>query len=891
MIGTSRELPTELPSLHNAYQQARATVSRGAPLFIVGQTGSGRTTFARQILSNHPGKIYWITAAKALMQVPFALLTTLTAQLPTPTSSFAPAEMLAGLVRYTGQQSLTLFLDQAHYADEQSAAILAQLSLTRNIHLVVTTTTIHELPQSLRDLRTGPDAFRVELQRLSFDDTARILEDVLGGPVNSSTVDTLLEFSDGNVLHLRELTLDAQNAKVLTKQGCYWTLDRQWNPQGPRISDLITSRLREQPRFIREAIELLAVTGRLRYPFAQQLLGATLPGLLDIRLAKLVTLSEDEATGEREHAVVLSSGLSPHTVLSTLTEIQLRNYLQRASDTFPREVMTSNSRAWFTRHRVQLGIKIPAGELYEDIVGSAQARKFAQVVALTDSLDRESFTDQRILEHVLVMRADALHELGKPEVALAVLEPLLRTGSSELRVVAAKIAFAGLGDPELATRIIDFGPDDPIDSQAQRLLLLSRAGRVVDTEKLREYATHKDITPVLRAQCLAHVLIEDCYAGRPVDAFEEFIGFATDDFWTSVTPATQAELIFALPVLSFSLGGVTPELTEFLSRFDFTNLAIDHANFLTGHGLELLEQGRALAALESFEQAFALTSVSDPYLSTGFIASLAASAAVMIGDSARARTFYIVAKSSPAVSGQIMRPIAQRALLPVILECEGVQAAHDHLLQCLARADRFGRKLVRMRLLHDAWRLGLKVEVDEVSDAAAIVQGPLAQTIGQYASVFHAPTLDAVQALTATHASSQRLLYAAEIAQRASGTARDLGQRTLASRLLSLSTELAEPLEQVNTPALGRGRIVRSLLTEREYATCVLAARGASSHEIAEELFLSRRTVEGHLQRSYTKLGITDRRQLLPSSARDGDASAHVNEQLTSLPVSGQRTT
>lgn len=891
MIGPSSELPPELPSLHNAYQQARATVSRGAPLFVVGQTGSGRTTFARQILSEQPGRIYWITAAKALKQVPFALLTTLSAQLPTPSSSFAPADMLAGLVHYTGQQSLTLLLDQAQYADEQSAAILGQLSLTRNIHLVVTTTAILDLPQSLRDLRTSPDAIRIELERLDFADTATILEYVLGGAVNSSTVDTLLEFSDGNALHLRELTLDAQNEKALTQQGSYWTLDRQWNPQGPRISDLITSRLRGQPRSIREAIELLAVTGRLQYPFAQQLLGSALPQLLDTRLAKLVTLTEDEATGERELAVVLSSGLAPHTVLNTLSETQLRDYLQRASDAFPREVLTSNARAWFTRHRVQLGIKIPADELYEDVVGSAQARKFAQVVALTDSLARESFADQSMLEHVLVMRAEALHELGKPDVAMSVLEPLLRTGSPELRAVAAKIAFAGLSDSEWATRIIDFGPDDPIDSQAQRLLLLSRAGRVVDTAKLREYAAHSDITPVLRAQCLAHVLIEDCYAGRPVDAFEEFIGFATDDFWASATPATQAELIFALPVLSSSLGGVTAELTVILSGLDFTNLGINHANFLTGHGLELLEQGRAFDALESFEQAFALTSVSDPYLSTGFISSLAASAAVMIGDLERARTFYVVSKSSSAVSGQIMRPVAQRALLPVIMEFEGIQAAQDHLLLCLAQADKFDRKLVRLRLLHDAWRLGLAVKVDEISDAAAIVQGSLAQAIGQYASVIHTPTLDTVQALTATHVSSQRLLYAAEIAQRASGAARDSGQRTLASRLLSLSTELAEPLKQVNTPALGRGRIVRSLLTEREYATCVLAARGASSHEIADELFLSRRTVEGHLQRSYTKLGIADRRQLLPSSDTDSDAAERDNERLTSLPVSGQTTT
>ncbi|MGO1726122.1 response regulator transcription factor [Glutamicibacter ardleyensis] len=891
MNASPRALPQKLPSRQHAYQEAHASVLQGAPVFIVGQFGSGRTTFAHQTLSNHPGKSYWITAAKALQEVPFALLSTLTAQLPTQTSNFTPAEMISELVQYTANQGLYLFLDQAEHADEQSAAVFSQLSLTGNIHLVVATSAIKHLPQSLKDLRTSARATRIELTRLTFADAEVILEDVFGGQVNSSTIGTLLELSDGNALHLHELTLDAQKAKVLTKQGCYWTLDRSWNPQGPRISDLIASRLHAQPPSIREAIELLAVTGRLKYPFAQQLLGSTLPQVLESRLAKLVTLWQDETTGERELAVVLSSGLAPQTVLNTLTQAQLRDYLRRASDTFPRDVLTSNSRAWFTRHRLMLGIAIPAQELFDDVVTSAQARRFAQVVALTDALDRESFTDQGMLEHVLVLRADALYELGKPEVALSVLQPMLQTGSAQLRGVAAKIAFAGLGRPDLATQIIDSEPNDPVESHAYRLLLLSRAQQVVDTVKLREYAADQSISPELRAACLAHVLIEDCYAGRPVSAFEELAGHIADKSWSLATPATQAELFFALPVLSSSLGGVSPEFGALLAGIDFAELAINHANYLTAHGLELLEQGVALGALEAFEQALALASYSDPYLLTGFAASFAACAAVLVGDLPKARMHYSVVQSSPAMAGQIMRPFADRALLPVLLELEGQQAAEDHLAHCLAHAEKFGRRLSRLRLLHDAWRLGLSVEVDELSEAAALVQGPLAQALAQYASVIEAPSQSAVEGLVSAHVASQRLLYAAEVAHRASVVARDLGQRTLASRLLALATETAVPLEQVNTPSLGRGRIIRSLLTEREHATCVLAARGASNQEIAEELFLSPRTVEGHLQRSYTKLGIATRRQLLPSSVREPVLEENLEELSEALPVSRQSAT
>jgi len=41
-----------------------------------------------------------------------------------------------------------------------------------------------------------------------------------------------------------------------------------------------------------------------------------------------------------------------------------------------------------------------------------------------------------------------------------------------------------------------------------------------------------------------------------------------------------------------------------------------------------------------------------------------------------------------------------------------------------------------------------------------------------------------------------------------------------------------------------------------------LAAGGSTSREIADSLFLSVRTVDNHLQRVYTKLGVTGRNEL-----------------------------
>jgi DNA-binding NarL/FixJ family response regulator len=51
-------------------------------------------------------------------------------------------------------------------------------------------------------------------------------------------------------------------------------------------------------------------------------------------------------------------------------------------------------------------------------------------------------------------------------------------------------------------------------------------------------------------------------------------------------------------------------------------------------------------------------------------------------------------------------------------------------------------------------------------------------------------------------------------------------------------------------------------LTPRELRIVQLAAGGRTNREIAHELYVTLKTVEGHLSRAYTKLGIEGRAQL-----------------------------
>ncbi|AXH37243.1 LuxR family transcriptional regulator [Humibacter sp. BT305] len=60
-----------------------------------------------------------------------------------------------------------------------------------------------------------------------------------------------------------------------------------------------------------------------------------------------------------------------------------------------------------------------------------------------------------------------------------------------------------------------------------------------------------------------------------------------------------------------------------------------------------------------------------------------------------------------------------------------------------------------------------------------------------------------------------------------------------------------------------------SVLTAQELQTAQLAASGLSNREIADQVYLSHRTVGAHLRRAFVKLGVSRRSQL--ASALGGD--------------------
>ncbi|MGH1563149.1 AAA family ATPase [Mumia sp. DW29H23] len=126
------------------------------------------------------------------------------------------------------------------------------------------------------------------------------------------------------------------------------------------------------------------------------------------------------------------------------------------------------------------------------------------------------------------------------------------------------------------------------------------------------------------------------------------------------------------------------------------------------------------------------------------------------------------------------------------------------------------------------------------------------------AKLHHAEALGRLAALLAGSAdpedtSDPRQAEAVSLAARARGIADRIG----AARLSEQLSGLAPPVVDAGA---SESRVDR--LSPAELSVCELAASGLTNRQIAEQLFLSIKTVEWHLSASYAKLGIRSRKGL-----------------------------
>ena len=186
-----------------------------------------------------------------------------------------------------------------------------------------------------------------------------------------------------------------------------------------------------------------------------------------------------------------------------------------------------------------------------------------------------------------------------------------------------------------------------------------------------------------------------------------------------------------------------------------------------------------------------------------------------------------------------------------------VEAA-ERFQAAAADAAATGHRTAEAWLLHDLMRTTGADTSARLRELAGACDSPLVSARARHAAAACAHDGRELASAAGDFEALGALLLAAEAAAGAAEAFGRTGDRRAATAALRHSGALAAACEGAATPGLLQAAAPVPL-SGREREIVMLAAKGMTSKDIAERLFLSVRTVNNHLQHAYTKLGITSR--------------------------------
>jgi DNA-binding NarL/FixJ family response regulator len=275
------------------------------------------------------------------------------------------------------------------------------------------------------------------------------------------------------------------------------------------------------------------------------------------------------------------------------------------------------------------------------------------------------------------------------------------------------------------------------------------------------------------------------------------------------------------------------------------------------HGLVANTRGDLATAVDSLTTAARLLEKHDPYRMLAPCLAWLASAQAMSGQRTKAQHTFQRATETPA----------DRLFTPLFGLSQAWTTAADGDLTLAARqadtaadlAMTSGQFAVEAMARYDVARLGDPHTAHRrLATLAEVVQGPLAPAMAGAAAALTRSDAKGLDRATAAFTTLGFDLLAAETATAAAAIRNQTTRPTT-------SPNATTPLLRL-TPALTK-------LTRRERDVALLVADGLTSTAIGNRLRLSARTIDNYLGRIYQKLGVTNRRNLVPLVLRENESS------------------
>lgn len=830
-------------------------------MMLSGDIGIGKSRLLHEAVAGLPPEQYAVYSASANIAgsgLPFGGLAQI---LPAdPPAGLSPAGLLRwavdGLHAESGDRPTVLAVDDAHLLDPPSAA-LAHLLVREGATLLGTLRTAEPVPPPISALWSEGLIGHAELDPLTDDESHELLTGLVRGPVEAGSGQRLIRLGGGNPLLLRELVLAAVAGGELIETYGFW----RWTGRltlAPSLADLVGARIGGLTPGVRDVLELVSfgepvgLTLLLRAAAAADVEAAEERGLLRV------------VAGERRRDVRLAHPLYGEVVRRRCPVTRSRRLLAGLADL----VESAGARRHDDVLRVALW-RLDSGTAQDGTLLLDAARQaFGRFdIGLARRLagaarDRGAGWAAAELLATVLLFADC------PEEALTVLDGSPDDSARRLTARAA-VEFFGLGRADAADTLAATRPADPAEAARVRAfeafirLHLDEfpAARRLAREALDEPAA--GVATHALARCVLAYLLA---AGGDSEGSAELIAAVEADTadWRRDTPTLQYAVQMAEGA-RVSVALDLPGIDRILAA-EFAHLA-QTGGFGVGSGWVCLLQtqasllrGRTEGALRAAEQACASLAPARAYDGSAHFAR--ANVAAQRGEHEIATEALATAEELAGTAVSLYYPWQEQARAWT-LACRGEPVAAVQVVRRAAerlRAD--GLHAHEVLALYDLVRLGQpELAVARLAELAPIVGGRATALVIRHAEAAAAEAAEELFTVAREFAVLGYQLFAAEAAAgavRIFRAARD-------PRALAASTLMADVLgrcDTVRTPAL---LAIQPALTVRERQVAELAAEGVRSREIADRLYLSPRTVENHLQRVYTKLGVNGRVELAPA--------------------------
>ncbi|WP_300017020.1 LuxR family transcriptional regulator [Pseudonocardia sp.] len=830
---------------------AAALDGSAAGVVVAGPPGVGRTRLAREAvdLARARGRpVHRAAASAAAAALPLGALAHL---LPTAPSGAAEPELLERARRAltAGPGRPVLVVDDAHLLDPLSVTLVHRLVAAGDATLVATVPATG--PDPTTTLWKDDLAARIDLRPLSRARSERLLAEVLDGAVDSRLTEQLWRLSHGNPRVLREFVEGGRESGRLHRVDGLWRWSGPMEPT-PRLTGIVLAQLAGLAPHERAALDLLAVAGPLPVGRFVELAGR--PTVAALERSGLITVRCGDVPGSAHaepaypvHAAVLADQL-PEADAGRIRRQVVRD--------------PGNPGAGSSDDLLRTGRMLLDGESV-DVDAEVLARSAEEAAARSD---------HRLAERLA--RA-ALASGSTQRAAPTLVEALMwqgRAAEAEQVAAAARPASARL----VAVRALNlqFGLRRPAEARGvlEPTVRHDRTGVLTGTLALLELRSGDVRRAVeLGGRALASPA---CAAGHRLAAAAAGTGLAVQgraaEALRIVTSGQDTEA--AGPVLGalaleqaglvalLHAGRIEDHTAAAAALHRASMAATESAGDAIGalhRGAAALAAGRVDTAARWLTEARLGLSHRDPLDLQPICTAWLATARALLGDSRAAEALL----DDLDGAGPLVTPQRQRARVWVLASRQRVADAAALARDAAGPAGAAGQVVVAAGLLHDAVRLGHAADAAEPLRALArSCDAPIVRIAAEHADAAVAGDATRLDAAGDRFEELGALLSAADCAAAAAADHQRTGRRRLAATASARAVHLARRCGSPRTPALAGLEPPR--LTAREHDIARLAASGLSNQRIARRLVVSVRTVETHLARTYTKLGICGRGEL-----------------------------